>query len=266
MLTDQQRADLAATGLARLPGVVPRATAATMADAVWGVLAARGVVRDDPATWPIGMPSKLQAVRKQGVFDAFASPLVDALVDEIIGTDRRVPMASWAPLVTFPQPGPWVLPHQTWHLDLPGRAGGPDGIGVARLLGFATDVGPQGGGTLVVEGSHEVVRRMVAAAPGHDIGGSAAVRKRLQAHPWFRALSREGGDRVRQFMVDGDEVDGVRVRVAELTGEAGDVTVMLPWTLHNIAMNVSSSPRFMFTHTVFRSDALGYLVAPGAAR
>jgi ectoine hydroxylase-related dioxygenase (phytanoyl-CoA dioxygenase family) len=43
----------------------------------------------------------------------------------------------------------------------------------------------------------------------------------------------------------------VRVRVAELTGEAGDVVVMLPWTLHGLAMNCSPAPRFMVTHSLF---------------
>ena len=55
---------------------------------------------------------------------------------------------------------------------------------------------------------------------------------------------------MRQFMLDGDEVDGVRVRVAELTGEAGDVVVMLPWTLHSLAMNCSPA-RFAVTHSLF---------------
>ena len=76
-------------------------------------------------------------------------------------------------------------------------------------------------------------------------------------HSWFRALGREGsegGDRVRQFMVDGDEIDGVRVRVAELTAAAGDVVVMQPWTLHNLSMNCADRPRFMVTHTVYRQS------------
>ena len=72
---------------------------------------------------------------------------------------------AWGPaLVTFPQPGPWTLPHKVWHVDLPGR-GVPDTAGAVRLFGYASDVVTWGGATLVVEGSHELVRRMVAAAP-----------------------------------------------------------------------------------------------------
>src|SRR5262249_32984632 len=81
---------------------------------------------------------------------------------------------------------------------------------------------------------------------------SPRARRRLAAaSPWFRALYREGGDRIRRFMLDGDEVDGVRVRVVELNAEAGDVVAMLPWTLHSLAMNCGSGPRFMVTHTVW---------------
>ena len=55
-------------------------------------------------------------------------------------------------------------------------------------------------------------------------------------------------------MIDGDEIDGVRVRVAELTAQAGDIVVMLPWTMHNLAMNCAVTPRFMVTHSIYRID------------
>jgi hypothetical protein len=46
-------------------------------------------------------------------------------------------------------------------------------------------------------------------------------------------------------------IDGVTVRVRELTGHAGDVAFMLPLTLHNVSMNCGDRPRFMVTHTAF---------------
>jgi hypothetical protein len=259
MLTGEQRATLDTTGWVRLPQVVEREVVEAMADAVWASLAGRGVVRERPETWPVGLVSKLQALRKGGVFDAFGTaPATVQLVEELLGTGGWGVDGTWGPaLVTFPQPGPWVLPHKIWHLDLPGR-GDPAAPPAVRLFGYVSDVGERGGATLVVEGSHELVRRMVAAAPGHDAGSSADLRKRLvAAHPWFRALGREGtgpepAERVRRFMVDGDEIDGVRVRVAELTAGAGDVVAMLPWTLHNFSMNCAAVPRFMVTHTAHR--------------
>jgi len=75
---------------------------------------------------------------------------------------------------------------------------------------------------------------------------------------WFKALCSAGGERVERFMVDGDELDGVRVRVVEATGNAGDVCLMHPWMLHNIAMNCADRPRMMMTLTFLRSDNTYY--------
>ncbi len=253
-LDAHQRRSLASTGLAHLPGVVDRPAAGAMEDAVWRSLAPRGIERDDRATWPAGAPTKLRDLTRAGVFDAFDAPPVRAVADELLGAGRWAANGCWGPaLVTFPQPGPWAVPHQVWHLDEPGR-GDPDHPRVLRLFGYATDVGPRGGATLAVAGSHELVRRMVAAAPDHDAGSSAQIRRRLVAsHPWFRALARRGGEeRIARFLPDGDEVEGVHVRVVELTAEAGDVVVMLPWTLHNLGMNCADRPRFMVTQTLLR--------------
>jgi hypothetical protein len=253
---DTRRVATTATGIERLSGAVDRETAGAMADAVWASLAARGVVREDPTTWPSGFVTKNQALRKSRIFDGFASAATAAALDERLGRGGWRVLGPWGPaLVTFPEAGPWTIPHRVWHLDVP-ATGHPDRPAALRLFGFVSEVGPRGGGTLVVEGSHAVVRAMVAAAPDHHVGSSADVRARLgREQPWFRALFREGGDRIRQFMVDGDEVLGVHVRVAELTGAPGDLAVMQPWTLHNLSMNCASTPRFMVTQTASRSAA-----------
>lgn len=261
MLTDEQRTQLATTGFTRLTDVVERATIDGVADAVWTSLARRGIDRARRETWPAGFLPKLQGLRQRRLFDVFDTDTMTAVVDELLGAGTWDRIQPWGPaLVTFPEPGPWLLPHRGWHMDLPAR-GDPDRPGVARLFGYVTDVVPRGGATLVVEGSHEVVRRMVSASPRRDAGSSADVRRRLVArHPWFRALCTlggdgggdDGGDRIRRHVVDGDEIDGVRVRVAELTANAGDVVVMHPWTLHSASMNSATAPRFMVTHAVYR--------------
>jgi Phytanoyl-CoA dioxygenase (PhyH) len=253
VLTDGRTTELETAGVVRLAGVVDRAAADGMADAVWAELASRGVDRADATTWPTGFVGKLQSLRRRRVFDAFLTGRTAAAADAVLGAGAWRSTQPWGPaLVTFPEPGPWTLPHKVWHFDLPGR-GDPDRPAALRLFGYVSDVAPQGGGTVVVEGTHELVRRLVAAAPDHDAGESARLRRTLAARsPWFRALCREGGDRIHRFMTDGDEVDGVRVRVTELTGRAGDVVAMLPWTMHNLAMNCRPDPRFMVTHSIFR--------------
>jgi Phytanoyl-CoA dioxygenase (PhyH) len=252
VLTAEQRTQLHDAGVTRISGVADRAAADWMANAVWASLADRGVDRADPRSWPAGYVSKHQGLRKGRAFDAFDTARTARIVDDLLGAGMWVANDPWGPaLVTFPQPGPWTVPHKIWHFDVPGR-GDPDQPSVARLFGYITDVVPRGGGTVVVQGSHELVRRMVAASPDCDAGSSSELREKLiTAHPWFRALCHEGGDRVRQFMTDGDEIDGVRVKVTELTADAGDVVVMLPWTFHNLTMNCAALPRFMVTHWIY---------------
>jgi hypothetical protein len=247
--------DLTDTGVVRIAGVLERGVANRIADAVWASLSPRGVNRADQSTWPTGFAGKHQGLRKQRVFDEFGTERIATIADDLLGLGCWRTASPWGPaLVTFPQPGPWTVPHRMWHFDLPGR-GDPDQPSVVRLFGYVTDVAAGGGGTVVVEGSHELVRRLVSASPANDAGSSAELRRMLvAAHPWLRALCREGGDRVRQFMTDGDEIDGVRVKVAELTGDAGDVVVMLPWTMHSPAMNCAAEPRFMVTHSLYRAD------------
>ncbi len=67
------------------------------------------------------------------------------------------------------------------------RPGGdPDRQEVVRLFGLIAEVRPRGGGTMVVEGSHELVRRLAASSSITDDGSSVEIRKALAAtHPWF---------------------------------------------------------------------------------
>ena len=244
-------------------GAVSMRDVESMTERIWALFERRGIRRDDRSTWPVGLGSKNQALRRSGALNGFANEVTTALLDDLLGGGTWVESEAWGPaLITWPQPGPWTLPRKSWHVDVPGR-GNPDRPEVARLFGFVSSVGPRGGGTLVVEGSHELVRRLVVQSPDHDAGQSNDIRKLLcRRHPWFAALTREGAAGVQQFMVDGDEVDGVRVRVGELTGEPGDVTVMTPWTLHNFSMNCASEPRLMVTHTVLRHDQRFYAAVP----
>jgi hypothetical protein len=258
-MTDRDRDELQRTGILRLSGLVDAARLEAMQARVWEHLGRRGFVRDDPGSWPTGFLGGNQGMRQARLFDGFDTPAVAALLDELLGADRWGAETGWGQaLITFPTPGPWAVPHKMWHIDLPGR-GDPDRPGAARLFGLVDDIDPGGGATVVVEGSHELVRRMVAASEGHDAGGSSRLRRRLVArHPWFATLcSAEltDDDRRRICMDEGDEVDGVPVRVRELWGRAGDVWVMLPWTLHNLAPNASDRPRLAAAHSSYRAGS-----------
>lgn len=234
-----------------MPGAVSKTDAREMEDRVWTWLAERdGVERDDRSTWPVEV-TKLQPLRRAGVFDGFINTDTSKIIEALLGPGWHQFGMSPQALLSFPTTAPWELPHQRWHFDLPAR-GPVTGFGALRCLGFVNEVGPRGGGTLVVAGSHALVRAIVARSGDHDAGSSSDVRRALaRTSPWFAALSEPGGDRLSRFMDEGDTVDGVDVRVVELTGAPGDLVVMHPWVLHNISMNVAETPRMMTSFSAF---------------
>jgi hypothetical protein len=251
VLVSGQLVEFVTRGVVPLPAFVPRPDVDGVADRVWEILGRRGIVRDAPATWPVGRPGKLQSIHRAGVYAPFEGERLDGIVDDVLGAGRWVRFGGPAPLISFPEPGPWELPHKSWHFDLPARGGGDRPVAL-RLLGIVEAVRPQGGGTLVVEGSHELVRRQVRDHDG-DAGHSADVRKTLaRRFAWFRELFTGGGDRRRFFAPA--TVDGVTVRVTEITGDAGDACLMHPWTLHGLAPNTGGTIRSMATHTVYADD------------
>jgi hypothetical protein len=95
------------------------------------------------------------------------------------------------------------------------------------------------------------------------------VRDSLAAHPWLRGLWERGGnngedgsdggdggggsddaDRIQRYMNDGTVIDGVPLRVVELTGEPGDVILMRCDCFHVVAPNRLAEPRMMLTGMV----------------
>ncbi len=60
-------------------------------------------------------------------------------------------------------------------------------------------------------------------------------------------------DRKRRFMDNGAKVDGVEVRVVELTGDPGDVILMHPLMLHAASRNCAATPRIVLNTTVYRA-------------
>ncbi len=49
------------------------------------------------------------------------------------------------------------------------------------------------------------------------------------------------------------DLDGIPVRVVELTGSAGDVYVTHPWVLHSIAPNANHTPRMMRSRVIWKT-------------
>lgn len=231
--------------------VVPGAFDATgMEDALWGHLERRyGKVRDDPSTWtPGGLGKGLTSFgKKSGVFAAVGSPRLAEALTSTLGPAWHERECWGAPLVTFGTPSAeWDVTRDNWHMDHPAVGA----LYAARMFAYLAPVRPQGGGTLIVAGSH----RLAEQHPGLS---SSQFRKLLsEKSKWFADLwGRDGNDRIQKFMVEGAAVDGVEVKVVELSGEPGDVVVWHQSLLHAISPNCLIQPRMMLTHTAYRGPA-----------
>jgi hypothetical protein len=248
-LTAAHRLSYERDGFFKLPaGVSPRETSA-MADALWSALEKRGIRRDAPESWPRQNPSGFASLGRTGVFAPMASPTVTSALDDLLGADWVRPNRWGIPLVTFPNRAvAWDVPHAHWHLDSPATESTPD---VARVFVILWRLGPRGGGTALVAGSHSLYQRLARRA-GTPLRSADAIRRLRAEQPWFAALSSADDtvSRIQRFMHDGAEIDSVPVRVVEMTGEPGDVWFMHPSLLHTLAPNVSDRPRLVLTQWI----------------
>jgi len=245
LLTADQHDEFRTTGLLRLGGAFPPAAADAMCGRLWDFLASQYAIhRGEPSTWTVKQPARFQPVTHSGAFRAVGGGPLCAALDALLGPGRWARPRWWGrPLVTFPQDGPWELPARAWHFDCMPVSAGQRPV---QFFAFLNQVRPRGGGTLVLTGSHRLV------APYLGLGEEFRldrVRTSLAAHPWLRELWRagNGGDRIQRYMKDGTIIDGVPLRVVELTGEPGDVILMHSDSFHAVAPNCLTEPRMMLT-------------------
>jgi ectoine hydroxylase-related dioxygenase (phytanoyl-CoA dioxygenase family) len=232
-----------------------------MRDAVWELLQRRdGIDPLDPSTWTIRQPTGFQELGRAGVFNALGARELCDVIDEILGQGRWSRPRYWgAPLITFPDAtSRWDVPSSQWHTDFVAQ-GASEALPGVRLLAFLAPVVPSGGGTVVLAGSHRLVRLLVGGCDPGQVFQSTELRRILTGrYPWLRGLMSpdDSVERIARFMDRGAVLDGVDVRVVELVGEAGDVILMHPWCFHAPAPNCATEVRMMVSHSVFRTDAL----------
>lgn len=224
------RAQFAEYGFVRLD--------ATFADAAPGL--AEAVLAE------LARSPKLTALRRTGFFDALATTEVVSAITSLLGHAEWPRPFSWGdPLVTAPGSGTWTVPTGGWHLDFPAR-----GALALKWLGYLAPVRAGGGGTVVLSGSHRLVARYLERADPADPGRSPAVRDAIfGGHPWLRGVREPGApaERIERLMDRGAVIDGVEVRVVELTGRPGDVVFLHPHLFHAPAPNCLAEPRLMVT-------------------
>lgn len=175
-------------------GLVDPRVAADVRDEIRGWLEAnRGVFRTDRETRPRRIVSQLQGLTKSGILERCETPQLRDLVSSILGSDQPVMHLDWQLLLSFPTNGEWSVPHTTWHLDVH-ASGDPTLSLVARVFVVLDDFRPRGDGTMLVDGSATLIRRLVQESPNGDAGRSAEVKKRLKRKAgWYETLLSAGG-------------------------------------------------------------------------
>jgi ectoine hydroxylase-related dioxygenase (phytanoyl-CoA dioxygenase family) len=179
---------------------------------------------------------------------------VEHALDTLLGAGHWArPRQFGNVLVTMPNAREWRVPHAVWHSDFPATLP-VDRLTVLKLWALFGDVEPRGGGTPQLAGSHLAFARYLERTTERDY--KRAKFGFLDSHPWLQLLTRDDGDpdRNEALMDVGADIDGVRLRVVELTGRAGDVYLTHPWVFHSIASNASRCPRLMRSVTIPRSD------------
>jgi len=118
------------------------------------------------------------------------------------------------------------------------------------VVSFIGPVAPRGGGTLILSGSPRLLIKQERRIPADQRRGlDGRTRERFyRSHPWLIALTGlapSPADRIATFMDGETVVDGVPLRVVELTGEPGDMVFCHPVMVHCRAPNRGPRPRFM---------------------
>ncbi len=192
----------------------------------------------------------LKAAKHDPIQAKILTERVRGVLDDLLGKDAWSPPGNWGRvLVTFPEPGPWDVPTKRWHWDNPSELhlDHPTALFVVSFVGSVT---PRGGGTLILSGSPRLLIQQDRRIPADQrLGLGTRLWSRFgRSDPWLMALTGQAPspvDRVTTFMDTETFVEGVPLRVVELTGEPGDMVFCHPVMVHCVAPNRGTRPRFM---------------------
>ncbi|SFS57566.1 hypothetical protein [Paenibacillus sp. BC26] len=263
VLSEEQVKHFIDKGWVKIEQAYPREEALKVQDFLWEELAQRGVNRDDSSTWT-------QPVVRLGdyvhpIHNGLNSDRLTGAIEDLIGEGRwqlgkERENVSWGGyIVNFgPEvPGNWHYDgsHFRHYLD-----SWEQGV---LLVCLFSEVHKGGSGTLVAEGSHNIVAKMLAKHP-EGIGLGEAIRE-CNKHPWLADLlgknkpvsddiyaetpsdNRQAKkERLQKFMDTAyEDPDGYSLRVVETTGGPGDMVICHPFLYHAPSDNELGVPRFM---------------------
>lgn len=273
VLSDAEIEQFMERGYVRLEEAFRREDALRAQEDLWEQLARRGVEKDHPVTWtqPI--------VRMNETFDtpAFRACKTERLknaVEDLVGSGRwrtrdlQDGWGWWPVNFAFGAGQTWDVPAGGWHWDgqhFRHYVNAPDqGL---LLLCIFSDILPQGGATLIAEGSHKIVARYLNGRPS-GVELVEGIQECAASHPWLADLTdrpmasefsydsvrfeawKQSGDRVERFMKQAFVDDqGFRLQVVEGTASAGDIFLCHPFLFHAASPNHRGIPRFLCNRT-----------------
>jgi len=165
--------------------------ASAMRDAVWNLLAERGIDRNDRSTWDVERPQKLQILKKSPVFQAVGSDRLITVIDDLLGPQPyERPKQSAAAFIAFPTRAEWEIPARGWHIDAHylSQLWPPKGVQTFAIFG---DLLPRCGATQVLSGAHRLIEKWFRENPPPADAHSSDMRKLLQGHRYIAALHTE---------------------------------------------------------------------------
>ncbi len=205
---------------------------------------------DDRSSWR-QIRGDLKAAKRDPIQARILTARVGGVFDDLLGTAAWSRPRDWGrSIVTFPEPGAWEVPTKHWHWDNPCELhlDRPRALFVVSFIG---SVAPRGGGTLILSGSPRLLIEQERQMPADQRRGSSPPfpgRRFHRSHPWLMALTGQApspADRIAAFMDGETIVEGVPLRVVELTGEPGDMVFCHPVMVHCVAPNRGAQPCFM---------------------
>lgn len=270
MLTQEQVNQFIELGWVKVEQAFPKEVALEAQSIVWENVEKRGIRKEDESTWTEEMVQLNETYEHDEFQKCNTTRLADA-IEDLVGegrwadrtvygeSDKKVGYGWWP--VNFSQGAnkPWSVPTTGWHWDGIHFRHYIDSPEQGLLcLNLFSEIGKQGGGTLVAEGSHKVIAKFLSEQPD-GIELEEGIRALNKQHLWFSELTASNQkddtmnneqDRIEKFMENPyvDE-DGIKLRVIETTGSPGDVILCHPFLYHAASQNHSGVPRFMCNRT-----------------
>ncbi len=256
MTTNAAKAFFTKWGYFHVPGAFEESGSLRMQEWMWRRMRqVHGIERDDPATWNVDWPAAHVTEQQSGLSPArMATSAFQAAADALLDTNAwRLPQEWSGALISFPKPdgASWTVVADGWHWDTDHVAAHLDGPQSLFIFAMFSHIEPQGGGTLLLAGSHHLLHRFFTTlTPAQQAAKRKALREQFcRSSPYLATLTGKApfdGDRIAHFMAEVDD-NGVAVRVIEVTGQPGDAFVCHPSLLHAVSINCRTVPRLMRT-------------------